>query len=88
MQELDMTVSIEDTWGGDVVSAAVSHLAASTRPENFQNASFMNDWTDGHVAGHHPRSVDGRGSAPTGPGLGISVRVDDLEPVFTVPERS
>jgi L-alanine-DL-glutamate epimerase-like enolase superfamily enzyme len=84
MQELDMMVSIEDSWGGDVVSAAVSHLAASTRPENFQNASFMNDWTDGHVAGHQPRSVDGRGSAPTGPGLGISVRADDLEPVFTV----
>ena len=35
--------------------------------------SFFNDWTDGHVAGHRPRSVDGFGSLPDGPGLGITV---------------
>ena len=84
MQHLDMMVSMEDTWGGDVVSAAVSHLAASTRPENFQNASFMNDWTDGHVAGYQPRSVAGRGRAPTAPGLGITVITDGLERIFEV----
>ena len=84
MQDLGMMVSVEDTWGGDVVSAAVSHLAASTRPENFQNASFMNDWTDGHVAGYQPRSKGGRGSAPTTPGLGIEVSAEGLERVFSV----
>lgn len=84
MQDLDLMISVEDTWGGDVVTAAVSHLAASTRPENFQNASFMNDWTDGHVAGYAPRSVNGRGSAPTAPGLGIEVSAKGLDPVFTV----
>ncbi|MBQ1120492.1 mandelate racemase/muconate lactonizing enzyme family protein [Streptomyces smyrnaeus] len=83
-QDLDMMVSIEDTWGGDIVSAAVSHLAASTEAENFQNASFMNDWTDGHVAGHQPRSRNGRGAAPTGPGLGITVQTDGLESVFHI----
>lgn len=85
MQELNLMVSIEDTWGGDVVSAAVSHLAASTRPESMLNVSFMNDWTDGHVAGWQPRSREGRGSAPTGPGLGITVSTDGLEPLFSVP---
>ncbi|MEP7036111.1 MAG: enolase C-terminal domain-like protein, partial [Actinomycetota bacterium] len=84
MQDLDMMISMEDSWGGDVVSAAVSHLAASTRPENFQNASFMNDWTDGHVAGYEPRSQNGRGSAPTRPGLGITVETTGLENIFTV----
>ena len=68
MQDLDMMVSVEDAWGGDVVTATVSHLAASTRPENLLNVSFMNDWTDGHVAGYQPRSEGGRGSAPRGPG--------------------
>jgi len=86
MQELGMMISVEDAWGGDIVTAAVSHLAASTRPENFQNASFMNDWTDGHVAGYAPRSVGGRGSAPTGPGLGIEVDASGLEAVFSVTE--
>lgn len=88
MQELDMMVSVEDAWGGDIVTSAVSHLAASTRPENFQNASFMNDWTDGHVAGYSPRSVGGRGSAPTGPGLGIEVNAEGLEVVFSVTDSS
>lgn len=73
MQGLSMMVSIEDTWGGDIISAAVSHIAASTRPESLLMVSFFNDWTDGHVAGYQPRSVRGRGSAPTGPGLGIDV---------------
>jgi cis-L-3-hydroxyproline dehydratase len=84
MQELGMMVSVEDTWGGDVITAAVSHVAASTRPESLLNTSFFNDWTDGHVAGHMPRSSNGRGSAPTGPGLGITVDVGALgDPVFT-----
>ncbi|MFC9549955.1 mandelate racemase/muconate lactonizing enzyme family protein [Rhodococcus sp. NPDC056960] len=84
MQELNMMVSIEDMWGGDVITAAVSHLAASTRPENLLNTSFFNDWTDGHVAGYQPRSVNGRGSAPVGPGLGITVDAQALgEPILS-----
>jgi cis-L-3-hydroxyproline dehydratase len=35
--------------------------------------SFMNDWTNEHVAGYQPRSMNGVGSAPTAPGLGITV---------------
>ena len=85
MQELNLMVSVEDMWGGDVITAAVSHLAASTRPENLLMTSFFNDWTDGHVAGYQPRSVDGRGSAPTGPGLGIEVDESLLgAPLFSV----
>lgn len=72
-QDLNLSVCLEDTWGGDIVTAAVSHLAAGTRPQNLLHASFFNDWTDGHVAGYEPRSVNGRGAAPTGPGLGIGV---------------
>jgi L-alanine-DL-glutamate epimerase-like enolase superfamily enzyme len=72
-QSLAMKVTIEDTWGGDIATAAASHLAASTRPENLLTTSFFNDWTLEHVAGYQPRSVHGRGSAPTGPGLGITV---------------
>jgi cis-L-3-hydroxyproline dehydratase len=80
-QDLGLSMCIEDTWGGDITTAAVSHLAAGTRPDSLLHASFFNDWTDGHVAGHEPRSVGGRGAAPEGPGLGIDVdesRVGDL----------
>jgi cis-L-3-hydroxyproline dehydratase len=85
MQELNLMVSVEDMWGGDLITAAVSHLAASTRPESLLMTSFMNDWTDGHVAGYRPRSVNGRGAAPTGPGLGIEVDTPLLgEPLFSM----
>jgi cis-L-3-hydroxyproline dehydratase len=85
MQELNLMVSVEDMWGGDVITAAVSHIAATTRPESLLMTSFMNDWTDGHLAGHQPRAAGGRGSAPTGPGLGIDVDASALgEPLFSV----
>ena len=40
----------------------------------------MNDWTLDHIAGYQPRSRDGRGEAPSGPGLGIEVDPDALGP--------
>ncbi|MBP7002674.1 mandelate racemase/muconate lactonizing enzyme family protein [Amaricoccus sp.] len=72
-QDLAMTFCIEDMWGGDVISAAVAHVAASSLPESLLHASFFNDWTNEHVAGYQPRSSRGMGSAPTGAGLGIEV---------------
>jgi L-alanine-DL-glutamate epimerase-like enolase superfamily enzyme len=83
-QQLGLIVNVEDSWGGDLTTAAVSHLAASTRAESLQMVSFMNDWTNEHVAGHEPRSRDGIGCAPTGPGLGIAVDPNTLgEPFAT-----
>jgi L-alanine-DL-glutamate epimerase-like enolase superfamily enzyme len=82
--ELGLQVTIEDTWGGDVVSATSAHLAASTRARCLLTVSFMNDWTNEHVAGHQPRSANGFGSAPMGPGLGIEVDVSKLgKPLFS-----
>ena len=79
-QDLGIQVTIEDTWGGDIVSATSAHLAASTRRESLLTVSFMNDWTNEHVAGYQPRSVNGVGSAPEGPGLGITVDESTLGP--------
>ena len=75
---LGLRVTIEDAWGGDLVTAAVSHLAASTPPEALFTVSFMNDWTNEHVAGYEPRSQSGFGSAPVAPGLGVEVDVGML----------
>jgi len=81
---LGLRVTIEDAWGGDLVTAAVSHLAASTPPETLFTVSFMNDWTNEHVAGHVPRSEAGFGAAPAGPGLGVEVDLAMLgEPLFS-----
>ncbi len=86
--QLGLRVTIEDAWGGDLVTAAVSHLAASTPPDTLFTVSFMNDWTNEKIAGHEPRSENGFGSAPTKPGLGIDVDVALLgEPLLTLGAR-
>ncbi len=80
---LGLRVMIEDSWGGDLVTAAVSHLAAATPPDALVAVSFMNDWTREHIAGYAPRSSGGRGPVPTGPGLGIEVDESLLEPLMS-----
>jgi len=67
---LGASVTIEDTWGGDVAAAAIAHLAASTPPASLFSVSLVNAAVAEHVAGGEP--VD---RAPDGPGLGL--RVDE-----------
>jgi L-alanine-DL-glutamate epimerase-like enolase superfamily enzyme len=87
-EALGLGLTIEDTWGGDVTTAAVSQLAASTSPPALFTVSFMNDWSKEHVAGYEPRSVGGRGNAPDRPGLGIDVELALLgEPLFSQGSR-
>jgi L-alanine-DL-glutamate epimerase-like enolase superfamily enzyme len=84
-QSLGLRLTIEDTWGGDVTTAAISHLAASTDPGALFTVSFMNSWVNEHIAGFEPRSGGGVGETPSGPGLGIEVDVELLEePLFSV----
>ena len=85
--QLGLRLMIEDSWGGDVVTAAVAHLAAGTPPDALFAVSFMNDWTMEHIAGYQPRSNRGLGPVPVGPGLGIDVDVAALgTPLFAVNE--
>ena len=87
--QLGIRLMIEDSWGGDVVTAAVAHLAAGTPPGALFAVSFMNDWTLEHIAGYQPRSNRGSGPVPDGPGLGIDVDVASLgAPLFTVDAAS
>src|SRR6185437_12269799 len=84
-EALGVSLTVEDTWGGDLVTAAVSHLAASVPADLLFTVSFMNDWTNEHVAGYQPRSQGGVGAAPATPGLGVDVDVASLgEPLFSV----
>jgi cis-L-3-hydroxyproline dehydratase len=82
---LGIRLTIEDSWGGDVVTATVAQLAAGTPPDALFAVSYMNDWTMEHIAGYEPRSQGGSGPLPDGPGLGIDVDVAGLgNPLFTV----
>src|SRR5262249_28222804 len=80
---LGVAMTIEDTWGGDIVTAAIAHLAQST-PEQFRfTATDFNSYVTVGLAEGAPKRVNGRMAAPTGPGLGIQPRPQVLgQPVI------
>jgi len=68
---LGLPMTIEDSWGGDIVTAAISHLAHST-PERFRFSSTdFNSYTPVTMASGAPKRVNGTMKASTKPGLGI-----------------
>jgi len=66
-------MNIEDTWGGDIVTAAISHLAHSTRPDCLLCSTDFNSYGPVDIAVTTARNQDGRLAAPTSPGLGVQV---------------
>lgn len=82
---MGLAVTIEDAWGGDIVTAAIAHLAHST-PDQFRfTATDFNSYVTVGIADGAPRRVDGRMAASAAPGLGIEPRMDVLgEPVLEI----
>jgi L-alanine-DL-glutamate epimerase-like enolase superfamily enzyme len=71
-------MTIEDTWGGDIVTATIAHLARST-PEKFCfTATDFNSYGTVTIADGAPQRVNGRMTASDAPGLGITPRFDVL----------
>jgi L-alanine-DL-glutamate epimerase-like enolase superfamily enzyme len=80
---LGLGMTIEDTWGGDIVTASIAHLAHSTPPRHLFTATDFNSYVTVETADGAPRRVDGRMSAPMAPGLGVRPKMDVLgDPVF------
>lgn len=70
-------MTIEDTWGGDIVTATIAHLARSTPEEFCFSATDFNSYGTVDIASGAPKRVDGKMTAANRPGLGI-------EPDFNV----
>jgi L-alanine-DL-glutamate epimerase-like enolase superfamily enzyme len=82
---LGYTMIIEDTWGGDITTAAIAHLAHSTPPENRFAATDFNSYVTVSLAEGAPVRTRGHMAASTEPGLGITPRMEVLgEPVMMV----
>ena len=78
-------MTLEDTWGGDIVTAAISHLAHSTPTEFLFTATDFNSYVTLPLANGAPKRVDGRMSSSKEPGLGIDPMMDVLgEPEFLI----
>ncbi len=68
---LGIAMTIEDTWGGDITTAAIAHLAHST-PERFLfSATDFNSYVTVAFADGAPRRKQGRLAASHEPGLGV-----------------
>ncbi|QDU95920.1 cis-3-hydroxy-L-proline dehydratase [Lignipirellula cremea] len=80
---LGIAMTIEDAWGGDIVTAAISHLAHSTPPELLFTSTDFNSYVTVSTAEGAPQRENGRMSASQAPGLGITPRMEVLgDPVF------
>ncbi len=77
---LGVAMTLEDSWGGDIITAAIAHLAHSTPPEFLFTATDFNSYVTVSIADGAPRRVGGRMAASTAPGLGVSPRRDVLGP--------
>lgn len=73
-----VAVTIEDSWGSDVVTSAVAHLAHSTPAHARFTASDFNSYTSLSTAIGAPVRIEGTMVAPNGVGLGIELIEDNL----------
>lgn len=82
---LGIALTIEDTWGGDIVTAAIAHLAHST-PERFLfSATDFNSYVTVAFAEGAPQRRQGRLAASREAGLGIRPDMAVLGlPVFEI----
>lgn len=82
---LGIGMTIEDSWGGDIVTAAIAHIAHSTPPDFLFTSTDFNSYVTTSIADGAPQRRKGRMAAPEVPGLGVTPRFDVLgEPVVDV----
>lgn len=77
---MGIAMTLEDSWGGDITTAAIAHLAHST-PEQFRFTSTdFNSYVTVSNASDAPQRDNGFMRASTAPGLGIEPRHDVIGP--------
>ncbi len=82
---LGFAMTIEDSWGGDIITAAIAHLAHSTPAELLFTATDFNSYVTVSTAEGAPQRKEGRMAASTAPGLGVMPRPDVLgDPVMEI----
>jgi len=75
---LNLPMTIEDSWGGDIITAAIAHLAHST-PESLRfSATDFNSYVTVRNAAGAPTRVSGHMVASDEPGLGVAPDMDVL----------
>ena len=81
--ELGIIMTVEDSWGGEIATAAIAHLAHTLPREfHFQSSAF-HEYSDLEIAEGGPSIEQGWMRASSGVGLGVEPKMEVLgEPVF------
>ncbi|MBT7423442.1 MAG: mandelate racemase/muconate lactonizing enzyme family protein, partial [Candidatus Marinimicrobia bacterium] len=83
--KLGITMTLEDSWGGDITTAAIAHLAHSTPTDYLFTATDFNSYVTVSTADGAPQRNNGRMSASNDPGLGIKPKMNILgNPVLEI----
>ena len=70
--DLKIMVVVEDTWGSDIATAAVAHLAAATPDRYLMAACDLSGYVRPQIAPDGPRRYTARLRPPDWPGLGVT----------------
>jgi L-alanine-DL-glutamate epimerase-like enolase superfamily enzyme len=82
---LGVAMTLEDTWGGDIVTSAIAHLAHSTPTDFLFTATDFNSYVTQPLANGAPQRINGRMASSIAPGLGIEPMMDVLgDPEFVI----
>ncbi|MEO7319627.1 MAG: enolase C-terminal domain-like protein, partial [Chthoniobacteraceae bacterium] len=75
---MGIAMTLEDSWGGDIATAAIAHLAQSTPEEFLFTTTDFNSYVTVSTADGAPQRKQGRMAASKAPGLGIAPKMDVL----------
>ena len=76
--DLGIAMIIEDTWGSEIATAAIAHLAHSTPADTRFAATDFHNYNAVTTADGAPAAEGGTMAASTEPGLGVTPREDVL----------
>lgn len=77
---MGIAMTLEDSWGGDITTAAIAHLAHSTPEELRFTSTDFNSYVTVSIAKGAPQRVNGFMKASEAPGLGITPIMQTLGP--------
>jgi L-alanine-DL-glutamate epimerase-like enolase superfamily enzyme len=82
--ELGLALTVEDSGGGDIITAAMAHFSASTLDRFFMNGFFTGSMVKERITEWGCKNSGGFGELPIGSGLGITVDEEILgKPIYT-----
>lgn len=82
---MGVAMTIEDTWGSDIATATIAHLAHSTPSDLLFTSTDFNSYVTVSTAAGAPQRANGRLAAGNAPGLGVTPREEVLgKPVLEI----